>query len=246
MTVDLEPTPGSVHHPLDDAVREALRGVHAPFAQWRGSIGRYHPEVAGHLGHPPVLTDTDWADLAEFVGPGERTTIRGFGHEIPKGWETVGGFDSVQLEGSGLKVDYDQEAVRLGASDVPEILDLVERTKPGPYRVRTIEMGRYVGIRVDGRLVAMAGERLHPPGWTEISAVCTDSEFRGRGLASRLVRDVGAGIRDRGEVPFLHALASNVTAISLYEALGFTLRKRSHVAAVLTPSEHSPTLASLT
>lgn len=236
MTVDLQPTPGSTAHPLDDAVREALRGEHAKFAQWRGRIGRYHPDVAGHLGHPPVLEPQDWADLADTVGPGAETSIRGFGHTIPSTWETVGGFDSVQLDGSGLDVGYDPEAVRLGADDVSEILDLVERTKPGPYRVRTIEMGRYVGIRVDGRLVALAGERVHPPGWTEISAVCTDPEFRGRGLASRLVRDVGAGIRDRGEVPFLHALASNVTAISLYETLGFTLRKRSFVTKVRTPS----------
>lgn len=235
MTVDLEPIPGATDHPLDDAVREGLRGEHAKFAQWNGRIGRYHPDVAGHLGHPAELTDRDWADLAAFVGPGEETSVRGFGHEIPPGWETVGGFDSVQLDGSGLDVGYDSEAVELGAEDVPEILDLVARTEPGPYRIRTIEMGRYVGVRVDGRLIAMAGERLHPPGWTEISAVCTDPAFRGRGLASRLVRDVGAGIRDRGEIPFLHALASNVTAISLYETLGFTLRKRSYVTKVRTP-----------
>ncbi|SNS85742.1 GNAT family N-acetyltransferase [Rhodococcoides kyotonense] len=235
MTVDLQPTPDTTTHPLDDAVRTSLLGEHARFAQWSGRIGRYDPEVAGHLGHPVALEAQDWTDLAALVGPGEQTSVRGFGHEVPAGWETLGGFDSVQLDGSGLDIAYDADAVALGPSDVPEILDLVERTKPGPYRVRTIEMGRYVGIRVDGRLVAMAGERLHPPGWTEISAVCTDPAFRGRGLATRLVRDVGAGIRARGEVPFLHALASNTTAISLYLGIGFTLRKRSHVTSVRTP-----------
>ncbi|WP_072806906.1 GNAT family N-acetyltransferase [Rhodococcoides yunnanense] len=235
MTVDLQPTPGSTTHPLDDAVRTSLRGEHAQFAQWSGRIARYHPDVAGHLGHPAVLTSQDWVDLASLVGPGQPTSVRGFGHVVPPGWETVGGFDSVQLDGTGLDVEFDSDVIELGPADVPEILELVERTKPGPYRIRTIEMGRYVGLRVDGRLVALAGERLHPPGWTEISAVCTDPEFRGQGLATRLVRDVGAGIRRRGETPFLHALASNTTAISLYLTLGFTLRKRSAVTSVRTP-----------
>jgi predicted GNAT family acetyltransferase len=106
------------------------------------------------------------------------------------------------------------------------MLALVERTKPGPFRARTIELGTYLGIRRDGALVAMAGERLHPPGWTEISAVCTDPAFRGQGLATRLVLAVAAGIRARGDVPFLHAAATNTNAIRLYESLGFRLRQQ--------------------
>ena len=91
------------------------------------------------------------------------------------------------------------------AADVPEILDLVARTQPGPFRPRTIELGTYLGFRHDGALVAMAGERLHPAGWTEISAVCTDPAYRGRGLATRLVSAVGAGIAERGDRVLLHA-----------------------------------------
>jgi predicted GNAT family acetyltransferase len=70
----------------------------------------------------------------------------------------------------------------------------------------------------------MAGERLHPPGWTEISAVCTDRAYRGQGWATSLVRAVAAGIRERGEVPFLHTSAANTNAIRLYESIGFSLR----------------------
>jgi predicted GNAT family acetyltransferase len=81
----------------------------------------------------------------------------------------------------------------------------------------------------------MAGERLHPPGWTEISAVCTDEAYRGQGLGTRLVRAVAAGIRRRGETPFMHAAASNTNAIRLYESLGFRLRKRT-MFAMLTRS----------
>jgi predicted GNAT family acetyltransferase len=106
------------------------------------------------------------------------------------------------------------------------MLNLIERTKPGPFRKRTIELGNYLGLRVDGELVAMAGERLQPPGYTEISAVCTDERFRGRGLAGRLIRAVGHGIRERGDIPFLHASAQNTNAIRLYESMGFVLRRR--------------------
>ena len=135
--------------------------------------------------------------------------------------------DGVQLVDDGLAAAPDPEAVRLGPADVPEMLDLVERTRPGPFLPRTVELGTYLGIRRNGALIAMAGERLHPPGWTEISAVCTDPDFRGEGLATRLILAVAHGIRERGETPFLHTAASNTNAIRLYESLGFRLRRRT-------------------
>ncbi|NCL73617.1 hypothetical protein AIIKEEIJ_01054 [Rhodococcus sp. YH1] len=195
----------------------------------------YDPDVAPHVGHPETLLDEDWADFATLVGPDTTVSLRGHGHTPPAGWEIIDSFGLVQMDGSALAVEHDPGLTVLGADDVPEILDLIDRTRPGPYRVRTVEMGTYLGIRVDGRLVAMAGERLHPPGWTEISAVCTDDRFRGRGFGTRLVRAVGAGIRARGEVPFLHASQANTTAIRLYESLGFTLRTRSALTVVRTP-----------
>jgi len=115
------------------------------------------------------------------------------------------------------------------------MLDLVARTEPGPFRKRAVELGRYLGIRRDGQLVAMAGERLRPRGWVEISAVCTDERFRGRGLGSRLVRAVGAGIVERGELPMLHASAENVNAIRLYESMGFVFRRDREFLRVRTP-----------
>ena len=129
----------------------------------------------------------------------------------------------------------DAEAVRLTSVDVPEMLALVERTKPGPFLPRTVELGTYLGIRRDGVLVAMAGERLHPPGFTEISAVCTDASVRGQGLATRLVLAVAARIQERGETPFLHAAGTNTNAIRLYETLGFRLRQRPNFTALRVP-----------
>jgi ribosomal protein S18 acetylase RimI-like enzyme len=223
-------------HPLDDPVRASLRGVHRRFASWVGRVGRYDPDVALFIGHPPVLSAQDWDDLATLVGPGGDAALRGPAHHAPpSGWTVLREFATVQMDGTGLPVVPDPELEILTPAAVPEILRLIERTQPGPYAARTIEMGTYLGLRLNGRLVAMAGERLHPPGWTEISAVCTDPEFRGRGMATRLIRAVGAGIRARGEIPFLHALATNSTAISLYETLGFTLRKRSMGTVVRAP-----------
>ncbi|MFE3190663.1 GNAT family N-acetyltransferase [Nocardia sp. NPDC059240] len=222
-------------HPLDDPVRSSLHGAHRRFATWEGRVGRYDPEVARFFGHPQVLDEQDWADLATLLGPGGVTAVRGRGHVPPDGWTVLDTIGSVQMDGSGLRVAHDPDLEVLTAADVPEILELIARTEPGPFAPRTIEMGTYLGLRSEGRLIAMAGERLRPQGWTEISAVCTDAEFRGRGLASRLIRAVGAGIRARGDIPFLHAVAHNTTAISLYETLGFTLRKRSELAFVQAP-----------
>ena len=116
---------------------------------------------------------------------------------------------------------------RRGGGDGPGAAD-----RTGPFRPRTYELGTYLGLHRDGRLVALAGERLHPTGWTEISAVCTDPAYRRQGLASHLVRGVAAGIRERGETPFLHTGAANTRAIDLYLAMGFELRREVEFAAL--------------
>ncbi|MEU6038672.1 GNAT family N-acetyltransferase [Actinomadura sp. NPDC047616] len=127
------------------------------------------------------------------------------------------------------------EVVELGAGDVPEMLELTARTRPGPFWPRTRELGTYLGVRENGTLVAMAGERLRPPGWAEISAVCTAPEARGRGHAARLVRALVARITSRNERPFLHVAAANTDAIALYERLGFVVRKRVTFRGFRTP-----------
>jgi ribosomal protein S18 acetylase RimI-like enzyme len=145
--------------------------------------------------------------------------------EVPAGWEVTGTVPGVQMDGTALEPAADPDLVPLQPADVPEMLALVERTQPGPFLPRTIEMGTYVGLRREGALLAMAGERLRPGGWTEISAVCTEPAFRGQGIATRLVRTVAAAIRDREERPFLHVAATNEPAIRLYRSLGFRLRR---------------------
>ncbi len=164
------------------------------------SLDGHHVRFARRHGHA-VRYQTDVATFAALDDPND-----------PRAWD---------------------EAVHLLEPDVPFVVPgvtLIARTDPGPYRQRTIELGTYLGIRRESALIAMAGERLHPTGWTEISAVCTDPAYRGQGLAGRLVRAVAAGIFERGETPFLHAAATNESALRLYEKLGFTLRRTMPIA----------------
>ncbi|MET8563683.1 GNAT family N-acetyltransferase [Streptomyces flaveolus] len=233
------PDPAGVPHVLDNPALASLTGPHAHFAERRGRVLRYPVDVSPWLALPDEPDARDWADLAALAGPGAEVPLLGFRGEVPEGWETTFRVEGVQLVDDGLAAAPDPEAVRLGPADVPEMLDLVARTQPGPFLARTVELGTYLGIRRGGALIAMAGERLHPPGWTEISAVCTDPAYRGEGLATRLILAVAHGIRERGETPFLHTGAQNTNAIGLYESLGFRLRLRTAFLAARAPQRHA-------
>lgn len=224
---------------LDNPAWHALTGPHAHFAIGGDLVRQYPADVAPFVA---VRSWQDpapvWAALAELVGPGAEVGLSGTDELPPEGWETLGRGDGVQLvQTDALRPRPEEEAIVLGAADVPEMLALVERNQPGPFRPRTYELGRYIGIRREGALIAMAGERLHPEGWTEISAVATDVAHRGQGLASRLVLDVAFHIQERGDRALMHAAATNVGAIAIYERLGFALRRHSTFSSVLTPRE---------
>ena len=192
-----------------------------------GQAARYPVDVSPFVAVAPDHDERVWDDLATLVGPGGTVPLSGAIGAVPAGWGPVAEGEGVQMIGMGLEVATDPDLIELGPADVPDMLELIARTRPGPFRPRTIELGRYLGVRRGGTLVAMAGERLHPPGWTEISAVCTDAAYRGEGLATRLVRAVGAGIKARREAPFLNVVATNTNAIRLYEQLGFVVRRRA-------------------
>ncbi|MFG3312800.1 GNAT family N-acetyltransferase [Streptomyces albidoflavus] len=223
-------------HPLDNPGHSSLNGPHAHFAERRGRVARYPVDVSPWLALPDDAGPEDWADLAALAGPGGELALAAIDPALPPGWEATFSIPGVQMTCEAVQGAHDEEALRLGPADVPEMLDLVARTRPGPFLDRTHELGTYLGIRREGVLVAMAGERLHPPGWTEISAVCTDPAHRGQGLARRLVDAVAAGIRDRGEIPCLHGSASNTGAIRLYEQMGFVLRRTTVFRGVRAPA----------
>ncbi|MHA3701944.1 GNAT family N-acetyltransferase [Jatrophihabitans sp. YIM 134969] len=222
---------------VDDAalvhpVWSSLTGPHAGFARVRGAARRYPGAVSVLAAVAPDAGPEVWADLRTLQQSDERTVLFGpepWGAHPPPGWRIDREFHGLQLAaGDDVAGGPDPDAVALGESDVPEMLDLVARTEPGPFGPQTHRMGHFVGIRDarDGRLLAMAGERLHPSGWVEISAVCTDPAARGVGLGRRVIGTVVAGIRDRGDRPFLHAAGTNTGAIRLYEHLGFVATRR--------------------
>ena len=220
---------------LDRPVWASLTGAHAGLAEINGRAARYHPDVAPFAAVSDPADERGWRDLAALVGPGGSVLLTADDFPPPPDWEITIRIDGAQLLGVAVQAADDPEATVLGPEDVPEMLDLAERTKPGPFRPRTIEIGTYLGIRRDGVLAAMAGERMRLPGWTEISAVCTDPAYRGQGLAARLIRAVTAGVRRRGESPFLHATADNTPALRLYEALGFEPRRAVTFAVARVP-----------
>lgn len=225
-TPTTDDAPGAAHrHPLDNPARAALLGPHAHLAERHGDVLRYPADVSPFVALPDRPDRETWRNVAALYGPGGVVSASGSPDTVPADWEILMQGPGVQLVDEGVRAVPDEEAVRLGPADVPEMLALVAHARPGPFLPRTIELGGYLGIRRGGALVAMAGERLRPPGWTEISAVCTAESHRGQGLGSRLVRAVAAGIRERGDTPFLHTSADNTTAIRLYESLGFRLRR---------------------
>ena len=211
--------------PLDNPAYASLCGAHARLAQVRGRARRYLPDVAPFLALPSPPSAQDWRDAADLVAPGTFVAGRYGSGELPDGWRAVQTFDLVQMIEERVTGADCAEAIPLSAVDVPEMLELVAQTEPGPFLTRTIELGDYLGIRRDGGLVAMAGERFHPEGWTEISAVCTKPDHRGQGLASQLMGALIAGIQQRSERVFLHVLSTNTAAIRLYEELGFRVRQ---------------------
>lgn len=224
----------------------ALTGPQAPVAEGGRLAVRFDPALSVFGALPDEPTPAAWAAMAELVGPGALALLIRDRIDPPDNWTELYGGVGVQMAWTGAatrrRIGTESspmgfDVVRLGGDDVAEMVTLVARTEPGPFTDRTIELGTYLGARdaADGVLVAMAGQRMHPPGHVEISAVCTDAAFRGRGLARHLVALLVGEIIDAGDRPILHAAGSNTGAIRLYEAMGFETRRELCFAALQAP-----------
>ena len=221
-------------HLLDRPVWSSLTTHHAPLSAGNELARRFVGDVnlfASACDDSPAALEA----LATLVKPGETVYILQVPSIVaPPGFVEVKSAKGVQMVAT-RKMDLQRNSddiVQLSDDDAPEMLALAELTEPGPFLARTNRMGMFLGIRVAGRLAAMAGERMRFPGYTEVSGVCTHPDFRGRGYARRLSAAVTVGIEARGERPFLHAWKSNHSAISLYEGLGFQLRSEVNVAVL--------------
>ena len=220
-------------HILDRPVWSALTTQHAALAEGGARARRYDPTIV-----PFAATrddsDASLAALKALAAPGEEMVLAQAGNIVlPSGMAVLGAADAVQmvLERPPPPRD-DSHIMHLSDADAAEMLALATLTEPGPFTLRAQALGAFFGVKEDGRLVAMAGERLKQDGFCEISGVCTHPDARGRGLARRLSVFMTHRLIDRGETPYLHAYATNRAAIRLYESIGFTLRSLISVMAV--------------
>ena len=226
---------GSPPSLLDNLFWHALAGPQAHFAVGQGDVRRFAP------GFSPIVGFADPANprldaLVPFCEVGEQFYCDGWSGPVPAGWQ-------VDAEARMQKMiwrapmpaqDEAPEAVRLSQAQLPQILELVGLTRPGPFGPRAIELGEYYGLLEpgSGRLMAMAGERCAAGPLREISGVCTHPDFQGRGLARRLMAKLIRRQMERAETPVLHVMSVNEGAIALYRRMGFDAHRESVVRVV--------------
>ncbi|MDQ2729582.1 MAG: GNAT family N-acetyltransferase [Actinomycetota bacterium] len=225
---------------LANATWHALNGPQADAGVRAGRAARFLPDVCPFAALEDPADPEAWADLAGLLGPGGRGVLFRDVLKVPTGWNEEWRGAGVQMVAHGAVAGRratrpTTAIVDLDEADVPAMRDLVRRTEPGPFEARTHTLGPFLGVKMAGRLVAMAGTRLHPAPYREISAVCTDRDQRGQGLAASLITHLAAAIRKRGETPFLQAAAWNTDAIRLYRELGFEISREVVFAAVTAP-----------
>jgi ribosomal protein S18 acetylase RimI-like enzyme len=221
-------------HLLDHPIWNALSGPQAKFAESAGSALRFPPAVTG-LGALAEVNDAGYASLASLQKAGEMTALfLQAPSPPPAGWKQLRDLRLSQMvyEG-GEPAKTSVPFIELGTADEAEMLALAKLTEPGPFGTRTRELGTFIGIREGRRLVSMAGVRLHVPGFTEISAVCTHPDHLGKGYAAGLMLELIERIRQRGETPFLHVRADNARAIQIYERLGFRQSRQFQLSVVM-------------
>lgn len=221
------------NNPLDRPVWASL--LHAPQLAEGGDLARRYRRDVNLFASARDDDGASLAALAGLVAEGESVFVLQVPSiEVPPGLQALRRAQGVQmLAMQPVASEAGEDAVlELGDADAPEMLALAQLTEPGPFLARTHTMGRFLGVRIQGRLAAMAGERMHFTGATEVSGVCTHPDFRGRGLARRLSSVVAHAIQQRGEQPFLHAWVTNRAAITLYESLGFQTRTEVQVAVL--------------
>lgn len=220
-------------HPLDHPVWNALTTRQQALAEGGELARRYPPSVAPFAAMADMSAQSfaalgalmSGSDIAVLFTPDPVTAPAEFKILLAETGEQMIGTPAQSPPGG-------VEIVTLGANDVAAMMALTELTKPGPFSLRTHELGTFLGIRIDGQLVAMAGERMKPAGHTEITAVCVHPSHRGRGYGQMLLAAISRQITARGEIPFLHVFSNNESAIALYRRQGMEIRCRLHVTVL--------------
>ena len=220
-------------HILERPAWSALTTRHAALSEGGDLARRYQPSIV------PFAAARDDSEeslraLGELAGPDESLlVVQADEIVLPRGFGAVSAGFGVQmiLRRTPPKVS-DDRIERLTDADAPKMLELATLTKPGPFSLKAQSLGEFFGVKVDGRLIAMAGERMKQDGFTEVSGVCIHPDFQGRGLGKLLSVFMAHRVLERGETPYLHAYATNSAAIGLYESIGFELRSMMNVAVI--------------
>jgi ribosomal protein S18 acetylase RimI-like enzyme len=220
-------------HPLDHPIWNALTTRQQALAEGGALVRRYPPAIGPFAAMTDMFPQNFAAlgalmsqpDVAVMFTPDPVTPPAEFKILLAETGEQMIGTPAA----SSIR---DVEIVTLGADDVPAMMELTKLTNPGPFAPRTHELGTFLGIRIDGQLVAMAGERMKPANYTEMTAVCVHPSHRSRGYAQVLLAAISRQIAARGEIPFLHVFSNNTSAIALYRRQGMEIRRRLYVTVL--------------
>lgn len=221
-------------HILDNSCWNALNSGNKNLAEGNEHVKYFSAEVAPFVGLPE-WNSNGFDHLYEVIPPGRRIAFMAAGEvAIPGEWDVVDYLKAFQMvqnnPAPGLTAS--SEIVHLQNKHVPQMIALTEMMHPGPFFPRTIEFGNYEGIFKDDDLVSMAGQRLHPGDYVEISAVCTHPAHKGKGYASELIISQIHQIRLASAIPFLHVKDDNLQAVRLYKSLGFEVRKLMDIYSI--------------
>lgn len=218
---------------LDRPIWSALTTRQRDLAQGGARALRY-PSAIGPFADMVDLSAASYAELGELMSPAEYVALFTLDAvSAPVGFKALLAETGEQMMGTPVESPlHDAEIVTLGVDDVPAMVALTALTRPGPFSKRTHELGTFLGIRVGGDLVAMAGERMKPGNFTEMTAICVHPDHRGRGYAQALLGAIARQVVARGETPFLHVFSNNASAIALYQRQGMSIRRRLHVTVL--------------
>ena len=220
-------------HPLDQPIWTALTTTQQALAEGDGRARRY-PTLVAPFADMPKMSAENFATLGALMAPQDIAVLfTPDAVQPPAEFKTMLAETGEQMTGTPVETPaHGIEIVSLGVNDVPAMIELTSLTKPGPFSTRTHELGTFLGIRAEGQLVAMAGERMKPAQYTEMTAVCVHPSQRGRGYGQILLSVISRQIVSRGEIPFLHVFSSNHSAIALYRRQGMEIRRRFHITVL--------------
>jgi ribosomal protein S18 acetylase RimI-like enzyme len=220
-------------HPLDHPIWNALTTRQQALAEGGALARRYPPAIAPFAAMADMSAQSFAALGALMTGSDIVVLFTPDPVNAPAELKVLLAETGEQMIGTPAESSIGgAEIITLGAEDAAAMVELTKLTNPGPFTLRTQELGTFLGIRIDGQLVAMAGERMKPVNYTEITAVCVHPNHRGRGYAQLLLGAVAKGITARGEIPVLHVFSHNHSAIALYRRQGMEIRRRLHVTVL--------------